>query len=228
MQIDCPTCARSYQVAGSAIGATGRMVVCPACETRWHVAPQDDDRHSISTPVFGVIRAEAQARAAHPASRTPTARRRATGAMRALVLGMGGVCLLMLVIGKRTAIVTAAPRSAALYAAIGLPVNIRGLEFADIKTTRLDEGALHLEISGRIRNVADRRTPVPRIAFDIRDARGVTLASWTESAPKRVLADNETVRFTAQATTLPEGYKDVVVRFASDAPHETLLIHKTH
>lgn len=147
--------------------------------------------------------------------------------MRHIAVAMICACLLMLVIGKRTAIVTAAPRTAALYAAAGLPVNIRGLAFASLKTTRLDDPAQHVEISGQIRNLAEARTAVPRITFDIRDTRGATLASWTENAPKRVLADNESVAFTTQAPALPEGSRDIIVRFDADADRDTLLIHKT-
>ena len=146
--------------------------------------------------------------------------------MRPLAIGLSCACLLMLVIGKRTAIVTAAPRTAALYAAVGLPVNIRGLAFADLKTSRLSDGAAHVEISGRIRNLADAHTPVPRITFDIRDARGATLASWTESASKRLLADNESVAFTSRTPALPDGAKDVVVHFDADPVRDTMLIHK--
>jgi hypothetical protein len=153
--------------------------------------------------------------------------RRASRAMRPIAVGLTCVCLLMLLIGKRVAIVTAAPRTAALYAAVGLPVNIRGLAFADLKTTRMDDGSPRVEIAGRIRNIAEARTSVPRITFDIRDARGATLASWSESAPKRALADNDSVSFVTQTPTLPEGTKDIVVRFAVDADRETLLIHKT-
>lgn len=228
MQIDCPTCARSYQVRPDALGAAGRTVICPACQTRWYVAASDDARRSVTSLPRQPIRVDTvQERRLLLASPKAAAPRRASGAMRAIAIGMTCACLLMLLIGKRVAVVTAAPRAAALYAAVGLPVNIRGLAFAGLKTTRMDDGSPRVEISGRIRNIADTRTSVPRITFDIRDIRGATLASWTESAPKRALADNESVPFVTQTPPLPEGYKDIVVRFTADADRETLLIPKT-
>ncbi|WP_158811107.1 MJ0042-type zinc finger domain-containing protein [Beijerinckia sp. L45] len=226
MQIDCPTCARSYHVALHALGTSGRTVVCPACATRWHVAAPDDDRHPIAASSRGVIRAQTDDRLSRLAIARPTANRRKSGALRPVAVSLALACLSMLVIGKRTAIVMAAPRTAALYAAVGLPVNIRGLEIGGLKTTRLDDPTQRVEISGDIRNLVDARTPVPRLTFDIRDIHGATLATWTDNAPKRMLADNESVAFTTQSPVLPDGTKDVVARFDANADHDTLLIHK--
>src|SRR3954470_14853624 len=39
MQIVCPNCKTSYQLADLAIGANGRSVRCVRCQTLWHAMP---------------------------------------------------------------------------------------------------------------------------------------------------------------------------------------------
>jgi predicted Zn finger-like uncharacterized protein len=224
MLIDCPTCARSYQVSRSAIGAEGRTVVCPGCQARWYVAAPRAETvdHPVSlAPSSGGMHLNRDRPVPAAARKRVTKPPRRFSGFQSVAVALTGLVLVMVVIGKRTAVVMAAPRTAALYAAMGLPVNIRNLELGDIKTTRLDDGAQRVEISGRIRNLAEHRAALPRMTFDIRGSKGETLVTWSESAPKRALAGAETVPFTTQSPVLPDGYKDVVVRFTDaerDAP----------
>ena len=39
MQIVCPNCTTSYQIADAAVGANGRSVRCVRCQIVWHAAP---------------------------------------------------------------------------------------------------------------------------------------------------------------------------------------------
>ena len=39
MQIVCPNCKTSYQLADTAIGANGRAVRCMRCQTLWRAMP---------------------------------------------------------------------------------------------------------------------------------------------------------------------------------------------
>ena len=157
----------------------------------------------------------------------PRARSSRRQPSRGLVATLGGLACLVLVSGslaKRATIVRAVPRAAGLYALIGLPVNVRGLALGEVATVWLEGGTSGVAISGRIRNLLATRTTVPRLAFDLRDAKGSVLASWSETPPKRALAANETVPFTAaQVPPLPEGTRDVVVRF-TDSGHEQPLV----
>jgi predicted Zn finger-like uncharacterized protein len=246
MLIDCPSCARSYNISRGAVGEEGRHVVCPLCQTRWFVAARDetpevetlnaDIRENADSPEVDEIHARATPRAAasdmradvrdslaHPpryrTRRAPPPAR--TGGFRGLAAALACLVLAMGLIGKREAIVRAAPRAAALYNAIGLPVNIRGVIFAEVKTTRTAEAEGGIEISGVIRNVTRARTRVPSLSFEIRDDKGATLARWSEGAPKRVIANNETVAFASQFPSLPPGSRDVMVRFGDDESNTT-------
>ena len=125
----------------------------------------------------------------------------------------------MAAIAKRQAVVAALPRTAALYDAIGLPVNLRGLAIAGVKTTGDQGDQGHgLEVAGTIRNLENTRTRVPKMTFEIRDAKGTILSHWSETAPKPLLGADEAVAFLTQTADLPDGSKDVVVRFETATP----------
>ncbi|PZU93357.1 MAG: hypothetical protein DI527_07210 [Chelatococcus sp.] len=42
MLIVCPSCASRYELDVAKLGAEGRKVRCPACQTSWHVSPDQD------------------------------------------------------------------------------------------------------------------------------------------------------------------------------------------
>ena len=57
MQIVCPNCTTSYQIADAAVGAAGRTVRCARCQTTWHAtqsaaaAPDEAGPEYDSVPV---------------------------------------------------------------------------------------------------------------------------------------------------------------------------------
>ena len=120
-------------------------------------------------------------------------------------------------LGKRNEIVRFLPGTGALYAAIGLPVNIRNLEFGAVTAARADASGSVVEVSGTIHNIAHQRVSVPRLTFEIRNAAGTVLTSWSENAPKHSLAAEETLAFATKTEALPEGYKDIAVHFSDEA-----------
>ncbi len=215
MFTDCPTCARTYQISRAALGESGRTVVCPSCQTRWYVAGPETEGVGVPLPALD------RARPAMPAPR-PSARGRSA---RLLPVAVGLSCLALAsgLIGARASLVRAVPRAAGLYAALGMPVNVRGLVLGDVKAAWPSDGATRVAISGRIRNVAAAGTPVPRLTFDLRDAKGAVLASWSSAAPKRMLARGEVVAFATETSVLPEGARDVVVRFTDAGAERPLL-----
>ena len=63
------------------------------------------------------------------------------------------------------------PQTASLYAAIGLPVNLRGLQFDNIKTAReMQDGVPVLVVEGEIVGTRAPVTEVPRLRFAVRTA----------------------------------------------------------
>jgi hypothetical protein len=79
-------------------------------------------------------------------------------------------CVVAALIGWRGTIVRNAPQMASLYAAIGLPVNLRGLTFTDVKVSRdVHDGVSVLMVEGAIVSTASRPVEVPRLRFAMRN-----------------------------------------------------------
>ena len=117
-------------------------------------------------------------------------------------------------IGWRADIVRAVPQTASLYAALGLPVNLRGLVLADITTEAVtNEGVPVLLIQGQIVSTAKRTVEVPRLRFAIRNASGIEIYSWTALPTRSLLSPGETVTFQSRLASPPPETRDVLVRF---------------
>jgi hypothetical protein len=121
-------------------------------------------------------------------------------------------------IAARATIVSVAPATAAVYAGVGLPVNLRGLSIAKVYATvaQQTEGQGELLITGEIENLRDRKTSVPDLHLALRGEDGREIYVWTAKAPKISLNARERVPFRARLAAPPAGVRDVLVKF--DAP----------
>jgi predicted Zn finger-like uncharacterized protein len=120
------------------------------------------------------------------------------------------------ILGWRTDVVRAMPQTASLFAAIGLPVNLRGLVFSDITTTKeLNEGVPVLIVEGVIANVTRGRVEVPRLRFAMRDAHGLEIYTWTARPTSGSLGAGETLLFRTRLASPPAEGREVLVRFAN-------------
>jgi len=129
--------------------------------------------------------------------------------------GIGLVLLTMAVIGLRSEIVRIFPRTASIYAALGLPVNLRGLQLEHFHTVTTGAGfRTTLGIEGEIENLRSHMVQIPPIELAIRDAQGRILYSWQVPAPKQRLGPHESFAFRAKLAAPPAGGKDVLIRFA--------------
>ena len=216
MLIDCPTCARSYHVSPAQIEG-GRTVICPRCDARWHVGGEpprlgfgEMPRLAAPDRIFGEV---------PPTRDLPSAKaeRRHRRVPRGVTLGLASLALVSLTIGARARIVQLVPRTAALYGAAGLPVNLRGLAFRGVHSQRLEPSAADVVVSGDIRNVTHGRVRIPRLTFVVRDRDGNEIARWSETAPARLLAAGRTLSFASTPHAVPPESRAVLVEFESDA-----------
>jgi hypothetical protein len=117
-------------------------------------------------------------------------------------------------LAARLPIVEAAPFMAALYSAVGLPVNLRGLEISGL-TTRLEEqaGGRVLLVEGQVANVTAAGVPVPDLTLTVRSADGAILYSWTAASPRSQLDASDRMTFRTRLVSPPEGARDVHVAF---------------
>lgn len=134
-----------------------------------------------------------------------------SGLATAILVMTGAVGLLL---NFRLEIVRAAPQTASLYALIGMPVNLRGLTFENVKLTRENtDGITVVGIEGLIVNTMDRPVRVPRLRFSVRNATGHELYAWTSLPAVEVIQPTEALAFNSRLASPPAEGREILIRF---------------
>ena len=249
MLIVCPTCASAYRIDIDRVGMEGRSVRCAACRETWFITPaeilaahaaelgaaDESEPDPVSDAAWqdaaAAVRVAAQDdRAAEPPMPQPTKRRgpsrptkkkRAVpGLSPALALGLAALAALPLACLARTTVVRAFPQSAAFYARIGLPVNLRGIEIRDVVAFSIpaeDGRQAELVVEGDLLGVGRGDMPVGALVVAIRDASGHALKTFPVPPPRAVLGAGETARFRARLADPPDLGRGVELSFADTA-----------
>jgi predicted Zn finger-like uncharacterized protein len=124
------------------------------------------------------------------------------------------VAVNLMLVGWRSNVVRWLPQTASLYAAIGLPVNLRGLVFANVTTERETHDGLEvLVVQGSIVNDFKRAAEVPRLRFSVRYQSGYEVYSWTALPTRNVLLPRESLPFSSRLASPPREGDRVEVRF---------------
>ena len=120
-------------------------------------------------------------------------------------------------IAARAAIVRVAPATAAAYASLGMPVNLRGLSIDSVRATISAPGddRRELLVTGEIVNLRQVETPVPSLRLTLFGEGRRELYLWTAREPKSALGPHERVAFRARLAAPPAGVRDVLVKFAA-------------
>jgi predicted Zn finger-like uncharacterized protein len=119
-----------------------------------------------------------------------------------------------IVVGWRADFVRVLPQTASFYAAIGMPVNLRGLTFDSLETgNEQHENVPILVVQGNIVNDARKIVDVPRLRFAVRNAAREEIYSWTAVPPRAVLSPGEAVAFRTRLASPPPDAHDILVRF---------------
>ena len=119
-------------------------------------------------------------------------------------------------IALREKIVNVAPPAAKVFAAIGLPVNLAGLELREVRShIEMDGARKVLAVEGEIANTRRDGRSVPPVALTVRGEDGQAKYAWTTRAAKSRLEPGETIAFRARLASPPESGADVLVRFSS-------------
>jgi hypothetical protein len=106
------------------------------------------------------------------------------------------------------------PQAASLYRAVGMPVNLRGLIFENVKTTsEIVDGVAVLVVEGTIVNLTHKTHEVPRLRFVLRNGAGVEVYAWTALPSKTQLAPGHEIPFRSRLASPPADGRDVIVRF---------------
>ncbi|EKY26018.1 MJ0042 family finger-like domain protein [Brevundimonas diminuta 470-4] len=209
MILTCPACATSYFVPDEAIGPNGRRVRCKTCGHDWRASLEDAPlelepaTEGLSPAADPASETLPESLAETPAPELPRAfraraeRKRRTrqaaaagaawAAAAAVVLGLitGGVLF-------REEIVRKFPATAGAYGALGLNVNIVGLEFEAQRARVAPRDPGRIVVSGAVRNIRETEVSSPPIRVILQDERGVEIASrvvrpdWPPILPGKV------------------------------------------
>ena len=107
------------------------------------------------------------------------------------------------------------PAAAQLYAKAGVHVNVRGLEFKEISYRRvLEEGAVVLEIEGKVLNVSGVKHELAPVHVSLLDDHKQSLYSWTLKAEPGVVEPDGAATFKTRLAAPPSDATNLRVRFA--------------
>ncbi|OEO30679.1 hypothetical protein VW23_019985 [Devosia insulae DS-56] len=136
------------------------------------------------------------------------------------MIRIAAVCLLVAVVAGgllfRTEIVKQAPSMAGVYSALGMGVNVVGLEFSDVSTVMSRRGDSDvISVTATIHGVEARRVVVPPVVVSLLDAHGAPLYQWSVMPPAPDVEPGEAVAFSAELASPPDGATQLRLGFAS-------------
>lgn len=152
--------------------------------------------------------------------------RRAASMRRGKALStVGWVLLILFVAGTlgagyayRMEIAALWPATTKVYAAVGTPVNLRGLELRNVSYERQTEAGLPvLAVKGDVVNVSGERVVLPRLRVGLLDESQKELYHWTFSLPETELPVGEASSFVTRLSSPPPEARDIEVRFVQKA-----------
>jgi len=124
----------------------------------------------------------------------------------------------------RDTIVKAAPDLASLFEIIGFEVNLRGLEFRDLRTfSEVESGKQVLVVEGSIRNIGEENARVPAVRLSIRGTDLQEIYAWTVEPRTTTLKGLDETRFRTILSDPPAGASDIHVRFIDRGQRQVIL-----
>jgi predicted Zn finger-like uncharacterized protein len=243
MILTCTSCSTRYYADDAAIGPTGRTVRCAACGFSWFAEPQLELRTQAVTAKASEVRPEGPQqepltrerverlrRAAEQPGPAPSAaakfraqqaERMRRERMRAAVVvwGATGAALAASATGMvafRQDVAELWPRSASAFAALGLDVNVYGLEFYDLAVERDFDGATPiLLVSGEVRNIGRDAKLAPPVRISLRDTRSHEIFELVNVVTDQPIEAGASIPFQIRVENPPEDAVDLEATFAS-------------
>jgi predicted Zn finger-like uncharacterized protein len=235
MILTCPSCGTRYQTDRARFTEPGGNVRCAKCGHVWFHALTDVEHEAESEPELeappvaedspafraGAFAPDPVEKAYVPpaAAASEAARARPLGARLATAAGWLGLALFVAILAwavvtYRQTIAELWPRTSSFYAAIGMPVNVRGLAFQDVAYTQeSEEGQVVLSITGKVVNVTARELAVPEVHVTLSDIDKHELYHWNFDVGVSALKPGETKDFVTRLNSPPEAARSVDIRF---------------
>ncbi len=240
MILTCPECATGYFVDDAQMRPGGRAVRCAACGARWNAQPEGP-LDLVSTPEDSALGKAPVVETAKPApltgedlprqfrTRAEDERRMRSAAMTG-ALWAGVALVVVAVLGAavifRGSVVRVWPRTASVYASLGMPVNPIGLVVEQVKAEpSLKDGHPVLEISGVIHSVSDRIVSAPPLRISLMNADGKRVAGVIAAFSNGQVPPGAVRHFTTYIIDPPFSSQDgsLQVEFAPDAKGDTTM-----
>jgi len=225
-KVRCKKCAHEWVIAPPepvgamslgpqpAAGAQGQAEVLVE-EPEVEAVPEAPALSVAAEPVF-----EAQAKVTAPRGR-PIRPRRRSAADHLMSLGLAVIVMAGILLAAwyyRNSIVHVWPAAAGAYAALGVPVNVLGIE---IRNQRYEiapqNGIAVLTVVGEITNTTSHELTVPPLELKLRDDRERELYHWSATLTTKRLGPGETAPFRTTLVSPPLEAHDVQLRFKTGA-----------
>ncbi len=244
MILTCTSCSTRYYTDDAAVGPSGRTVRCAACGFSWFAEPQLELRNKAEGGEAAQMaiphehepltreRVERLRKAAEQPGPAPSAaakfraqqaermrrdRARATIA----VWGATGAAVAASATGMiafRQDVAELWPRSASAFAALGLDVNVYGLEFFDINVERAFDGPTPvLLVTGEVRNIGRDDKMVPPVRLSLRDEHSQEIFQLVNVVTEAPVAAGASLPFQIRVENPPVDAVDLEATFASFA-----------
>ena len=140
-----------------------------------------------------------------------------TALQRLLSLPMLIVALAAILLGVlqwRATVVRHFPQTGSLFSMLGMPVNLRGLIFQEVKSkNEFHDGVMVLVVEGVIVNLTRSTLEVPRLRFGLRNGTGHEVYAWTALPSRTLLGSGDGLPFRTRLASPPPDGHDVIVRF---------------
>jgi len=227
MIITCHSCTKRYIIDAKSIGSKGRSVRCVACGHAWKQDP-------VAEPIaefFPEGVADASARTAHK-----TTGKRGYRGWAFFCLSV--VSVIIVGIFAREPIIKVWPRSAIIYANIGLPVELSGagLSLADMQVIPFEKNdKKYLIVKGSLENSSDAVRYIPPLMMRVwgdcsslswwkklwfkikRQSRNQSnqcvVTQWHHTLSRNRLFPGESSQFESPSHEIPAAVTDVTVSF---------------
>jgi len=181
------------------------------------IPEQNGDRVAHAGATIEPISEDIETTASRRAGAAPKARKRWKPKLVRPGLPVAIAMLVIVLAGLlqwRSAVVRVFPQTGSLFGAIGLPVNLRGMTFENLKTSHeFQDGVPVLVVEGTIVNKTRSAVDVPRLRFALRNRMGQEIYAWTALPQRSDLAPEEYVAFRSRLASPPIDGRDVVARF---------------
>jgi predicted Zn finger-like uncharacterized protein len=240
MILTCTSCSTRYYTDDAAIGASGRTVRCAACGHSWFAEPQltlharagEAPAQRTKQEPLTRERVERLRRAAEQPGPAPSAAakfraqqaermRRERGRAAIAAWGATGVAFAASAAGMvvfRQDVAELWPRSASAFAALGLDVNVYGLEFYDLAVERAFDGPTPiLLVSGEVRNIGRDDKMIPPVRISLRDENSNEIFEIVHAMDTAPVVAGAAAAFQIRLENPPADAVDLEATFASFA-----------